>query len=178
MIDSILDNNYLYIPNFIDLVRAKDLADEFYIYTEKNNSPGDKQVPNSSCESNFIDHLELLCEKTPEISKIIGETVLPTYTYARVYRHGAVLKKHTDREACEISVTLHLDGDEEWPIFIETPSGNAVSINLKVGGAMLYLGHTAPHWRTAFGGQKYTQVFLHYVRGRGDNARAFFDHNI
>jgi Rps23 Pro-64 3,4-dihydroxylase Tpa1-like proline 4-hydroxylase len=40
---------------------------------------------------------------------------------------------------------------------------------------MIYLGKIAPHWRDSYGGEYYTQVFLHYVRSRGDCSYAYFD---
>jgi uncharacterized protein YceK len=46
---------------------------------------------------------------------------LPTYTYARVYTPGAILSRHTDRDACEISITLNLNQDTKWPIWIKKP---------------------------------------------------------
>jgi predicted 2-oxoglutarate/Fe(II)-dependent dioxygenase YbiX len=168
-------NNYLYIPNFIKSKRAKKLAKEFIKFAKDNDLQGDHQAVNSQTSYNYIDFLELLCEKTPEVSEFIGETVLPTYTYARVYKEGSVLEKHTDRDACEISLTLHLNGDTSWPIWVEKPNGESVSINLKSGDAMLYLGCDAPHWREQFKGKEYVQVFLHYVRSRGDRSHAYFD---
>jgi Rps23 Pro-64 3,4-dihydroxylase Tpa1-like proline 4-hydroxylase len=169
------DNNYIFLPNFIETNRAKELAKEFKEFCVKNNLNGDTQSPNSHSKYNFINFLELLCEKTPEVSDILGETVVPTYSYARVYKTGSVLEKHTDREACEVSLTVHLNGDDEWPIFIETPTGEAKSIIMKPGDAMLYFGCTAPHWRNQFHGNEYTQVFLHYVMSEGKNSFAYFD---
>ena len=40
---------------------------------------------------------------------------------------------------------------------------------------MLYLGCVADHWRNQFLGKEYVQVFLHYVRSRGDKAYTYFD---
>jgi predicted 2-oxoglutarate/Fe(II)-dependent dioxygenase YbiX len=37
------------------------------------------------------------------------------------------------------------------------------------------LGKVAEHWRNEFKGEYYTQVFLHYVRSRGDCCYAYFD---
>ena len=54
--------------------------------------------------------------------------------------------------ACEISLTVNLDGDEEWPIWIETPDGKEVRVSLKPGDAMIYLGCTARHWREEYKG--------------------------
>ena len=84
--------------------------------------------------------LELLTEKTPEVSRAIEEHVLPTYTYARIYKNGAILKPHMDRDACEISLTVHLDGDMGWPIFVQTPDGSDVEVILEPGDALVYLG--------------------------------------
>jgi Rps23 Pro-64 3,4-dihydroxylase Tpa1-like proline 4-hydroxylase len=92
-----------------------------------------------------------------------------------VYKNGSELLRHTDRDACEISLTLHLHGDSTWPIWIETPNGEQRSVDLNPGDAMIYLGRTAPHWRDRYEGEYYTQVFLHYVRSRGDCAYAYFD---
>lgn len=171
----IKENNFMYIPEFISSERAYELAKNFSNFCKVNNQPSDTQVEGSSAAYNYIDFLELLCEKTPEVSKFLGENVLPTYTYARVYEKGAILTPHRDREACEISLTLHLVGDKEWPIYITKPNGESVYLNLKSGDAMMYLGCEADHWREQFEGTEYVQVFLHYVRSRGENNFAFFD---
>jgi hypothetical protein len=175
MNSSLTENNYIFIPNFISEASAKVLASNFKSHCEANEIDGDCQAPNSSSEYNFIDFLEMLCEKVPLVSSLIGENVLPTYSYARVYKDGSVLERHHDRHACEISLTIHLDGDKEWPIYIETPNGEEVELILKSGDAMLYLGSVAEHWRNQFLGKEYVQLFLHYVRSRGDKAYTYFD---
>lgn len=172
---NLIENNYVYIPQFINPERAKLLANNFENFCKENNLGGDEQIPESHSEYNYIDFLELLCNSTPEVSNFIGENVLPTYTYSRVYRQGAELKIHKDRDACEISLTVHLDGDKDWPIFIKNPKGESVKLNLKSGDAMIYLGCDAEHWREMYEGDRYVQVFLHYVRSRGDKSYAYFD---
>lgn len=175
MIQELIDNHFLVIRNFIDIKRAKKLSREFKKYCKENDILDDVQIPDTPADYNYKSFLELLCEKTPEISTIIGETVLPTYSYARVYKNGDILTKHTDRDACEISLTVHLDGDKKWEIFVETPDKKEVPINLKCGDALVYLGCDAPHWRDAFEGSSYSQVFLHYVRSGGEKSYAYFD---
>lgn len=175
MNQKLLTNNYLIIPNFINSHRARELGSDFKIYSESKNNGGDSQAPNSQSDYNYISFLELLCEKTQQVSSILEETVLPTYSYSRVYYNGSVLNRHKDRDACEISLTLHLNGDKSWPISIQTPSGEEKSVILEPGDAMMYLGRIAEHWRDAYDGDYYTQVFLHYVRSRGDCSYAYFD---
>jgi predicted 2-oxoglutarate/Fe(II)-dependent dioxygenase YbiX len=169
------DNNYIVIPSFISPKKAIELSQEFKDHCQKNNIPEDGQSPNSRSVYNYLSFLELLCEKTPEISSILGETVIPTYSYARLYENQSILKSHTDRDACEISITLHLNGDYPWPIWIKTPGGEDKYVNLNPGDAMLYLGKIAEHWRHKYDGEWYSQVFLHYVRSRGDCAYTYFD---
>jgi len=171
----LVENNYLIVPNFISEIRAKNLSEEFKSFCTENNLSGDSQAPDSHSKYDHISFLELLCEKTPEVSTLLEETVLPTYSYARVYKEGSVLEKHTDRDACEISLTLHLDGDYPWPIWIETPQQEKKFVSLNPGDAMIYLGRIASHWREEYKGSYYSQVFLHYVRSRGECSYAYFD---
>ena len=173
--EELWSNNYTVIPGFLDSCSAKELSDEFREFSRREGLEGDQQVPNSQAVYNYLPFLEILCQKCPEVSIAIGETVLPTYTYARVYKNGATLAGHTDRDECEISLTVNLDGDEEWPIWIETPDGKEARVSLKPGDAMIYLGCTARHWREEFKGNWFTQCFLHYVRSRGDKATSVFD---
>ncbi len=173
----LVNNNYLYIPEFISPKRAIKLSKEFREFEVNSNLEDDVQVKNSSAIYNFKPFLELLCEKAEHVSSIVQETVLPTYCYARIYKNKNILEKHIDRGACEISVTLHLDGDKDWDIFIEKPNGKAKGLSLRNGDAMLYLGCRSPHWREAFNGNYYSQVFLHYVMSEGENFKFYFDNN-
>lgn len=169
-------NNFLFVPNFISQERAQALQKQFYELEQSGQYEKDNQAPNSPAVYNFKPFLELLCEKTHEVSNLIEEKVLPTYTYARIYKNGEILARHRDRPACEISLTLHIGGDADWNVSIQKSSGEEVDLNLQRGDAMLYLGCIADHWRkTPFSGQNYSQVFLHYVRSRGPNAWAYFD---
>ena len=173
------DQKFTVIRNFISSDKAKELSEEFKKHCEENpeDCPSDEQIPNTPAKHNYISFLELLCEKTPEISEVINETVLPTYCYARVYKNGDVLKKHTDRDACEVSLTVHLDGDSEWEIFVESSDKESQSIKLQSGDALLYYGCESPHWRDEYTGTFYSQVFLHYVKSRGSRQSSYFDKN-
>ena len=118
------NNNFLYLPNFISPERAIELAEEFKHFTEQTGGRQDSQAPLSLSVYDYVGFLELLCEKTPEVSSFLGSKVLPTYSYARIYKNGSVLEKHVDRASCEISITVHLSGDTSWPIFIKKPNGD------------------------------------------------------
>ena len=171
----IIQNNYLYAPEFISSGEAALLAKEFKAYCEKFNIQGDPQALNSSAIYNYMPFVLLLVEKIPKVSEILGEKVLPTYTYARVYKEGSELARHRDRPACEISLTVNLSKDTDWPIYLQRPDGSETCIELQPGDAVIYLGCQADHWREKFLGTEYTQVFMHYVRSNGPKAWAYFD---
>lgn len=169
------ENNYIFVPRLIDPDRAKKIGSEYESYAEHNGLAGDSQAPNSRSMYDYKSALELLCELTPDISKLSGLTVLPTYSYIRVYKTDDDLKRHRDRDSCEISVTLNLGGDCEWPIHIERPDGSIANITMQPGDAMIYLGCQADHWRDSIPGSKYIQVFLHYVDSNGSRSINYFD---
>lgn len=169
-------NNFLFVPNFISQEHAQALQKQFYELELTGEYIKDDQAPNSPAKYNFKPFLELLCQKVNHVASLTEELVLPTYTYARIYKNGEILARHRDRPACEISLTVHIGGDADWGISIQKPSSEEVTLNLKPGDAVLYLGCIADHWRDQpFTGQNYSQIFLHYVRSNGPNAWAYFD---
>ena len=145
---------------------ARKLFDDGYISLDTPDFGvwSDKQIPNTY--SHYADIvMETLLEKIkPVMEKNTGLKVLPTYTYARIYKKGDILKRHKDRPSCEISTTINLGGDS-WPIYLE-PSGEkgkeGVKVNLNPGDMLIYRGCELEHWREAFEGDNCGQVFLHY----------------
>ena len=144
----------------------------------------DPQVPNTF--SHYADHVmeTLLVKVLPIMHKETGLDLIPTYSYARLYKKGDILYRHKDRPSCEISTTLNLGG-EPWPIFIDsTGTDNIISgfdtttkvkpdapkgekVLLEVGDMLVYSGCDLEHWREPFEGNICGQVFLHYNHVNG-----------
>ena len=117
--------------------------------------------------------IRLLRHCLPAIEAAVGKKLLPTYALWRIYGHGAQLKRHLDREACEVSATITLDAQPlrpAWPIWFRDLAGNEVSVALPAGSAALYQGIRVEHWREPYVGQRQCQLFLHYVVADGPNA--------
>ena len=142
----------------------------------------DQQVPNTySCYSDFAMET-LLVKMLPVMAKETGLQLVPTYSYARIYKKGDILRRHKDRPSCEISTTLNLGG-EPWPIFIDGTGANSVideyknihkpnappgtKVLLEVGDMLVYSGCELEHWREPFEGNTCGQVFLHYNHVNG-----------
>jgi len=121
----------------------------------------DHQVPNTY--SHYADPVmeTLLMKVLPVMQKEIDLKLVPTYSYARIYKHGDILHKHKDRPSCEISTTIHLGGDK-WSIFVE-----GTEVLLDVGDMLVYSGCELEHWREPLEGNTCAQVFLHYNHVNG-----------
>ena len=116
----------------------------------------DEQIPNTfSCYGDFVMDT-LLVKMLPVMKEQTNLDLIPTYSYARVYKKGDELKRHKDRPSCEISTTIHLGGDP-WAIFVE-----GTEVLLDVGDMLVYSGCELEHWRKPFERDVCGQVFLHY----------------
>jgi len=137
----------------------------------------DQQIPNTySCYADFVMET-MLMKVLPIMQQETGLNLIPTYSYARVYKKGDTLHRHKDRPSCEISTTINLGG-EPWPIFIDGTGANNVinerenlvkpgaptgtKVLLEVGDMLVYSGCELEHWREPFEGNICGQVFLHY----------------
>ncbi len=124
----------------------------------------DTQIPDTYCIYSDILMETLLTKVKKKMKEITKLDLIETYSYVRLYKKGDELKRHKDRNACEISTTLNLGGDS-WPIFIE-PSGDlgkkGNKIILEPGDMLVYRGSILEHWREPFEGNECIQVFLHY----------------
>ena len=118
----------------------------------------------------------ILLHLKPTMEQVTGLSLFPTYSYLRIYEPGAVLARHKDRHACEISasVTLGYDAPEPWPLWLETHQ-HSRSITLHRGDMLVYKGRELEHWRERFNGNYWIQAFFHYVDANGPLASYKFD---
>jgi len=132
---------------------------------------GDSQIPSAKA---ILDHeymFETLHERLwPLVEQAVGEELIPTYAYARLYSNGDVLERHKDRPACEVSVTIQLGRSHHyaWPIYMGDQR-----FDLGEGDGVIYPGCDIEHWRDKCDGPEgyYAgQVFLHFVRKHGQHA--------
>jgi len=137
---------------------------------------GDGHV--SSAFASYGDALmEVLLQRTqPQVEQVTARSLLPTYSYVRLYQRGQWLSPHSDRPACEftMTVTLGTEGRESWPIFVALPNG-VERVLLQPGDGMIYPGAACEHWREPFMGEWQVQLTLHYVDRDGPYASWAFD---
>jgi len=182
--------NFVYKYFLLKREVAKILIEQRFIspYDSSWGTWKDNQVPNTYSHYGDLAMETLLQEVKHIMEKETNLKLIPTYSYARIYKEGDVLHKHKDRFSCEISTTLNLGGDK-WPIFINPnhkegvvsatgylPSkSKGIEVNLNPGDMLVYKGNILEHWRDAFKGKDCGQVFLHYNNAatKGSNKNKF-----
>ena len=166
-----------FVTQYFSLKRkvARKFFDQRYIsqFTTEFGVWNDTQVPETYSHYADIVMETLLTWVQPVMEKHTGYKLSPTYSYARIYKKGDVLKRHKDRFSCEISTTLNLGGDL-WPLYLE-PSGKenmkGIKVDLSPGDMLMYSGCELEHCREEFQGEDCVQVFLHYNKADSQNAK-------
>lgn len=193
-------NGYLIVKNLWD---AEELFREVptlrgqisYSGNEYEHLPLENQVEGSLAVYGHPQYRYIHSGIRLKLEKIIGKKLYNTYYYDRFYFVGQGLVVHSDRDACEISVSVHISTnlEERWPLWIKTPDvydgseiiqpGENHGVCLKPGDGMIYKGCERPHWRDPLPSRNvgnyytgeldydddtfYHQVFFHYVLADG-----------
>ena len=163
--------NYKLIKNFFSKEELNLL--EKYCYNKLDLNKDYRLDGQSFSPAWYSDPLmtALLDTKLPLVEKESNLQLFQTYAYWRYYVFGATLKKHTDRPACEISVTACIKKYDNWPIVVED-----TSFELEEGDAILYAGRDQEHWRPGvYKGEGMAQVFFHYVNQNGPYKHHAYD---
>jgi hypothetical protein len=113
----------------------------------------------------------------PELGRLVGFTLAPTYSYTRRYAKGELLKRHRDRASCEISVTLSIQIPKKAGpsvlYFKKLPDGKETKVEMLEGDGCIYAGSELEHWRDRFRVAGYIQLFLHFISRRGPHYPEF-----
>ena len=129
---------------------------------------------------------------TPVAAEIAGCELLPTYAYFRAYQQGDICVVHSDRAACEHSISLMVELADAipWPLCVghDEISGDPpaperdfgdeefTAIPMSAGDAVMYRGVTHRHGRVEPNPNRWSaHLFLHWVDAGGPNAGQAFD---
>jgi hypothetical protein len=129
---------------------------------------------------------------TATVSQVAQVQLIPTYAYFRVYQQGDVCLVHSDREACEhsLSLMLELADNQPWPLNIgkelveERPAPvvpdfgaeDYASLPMEAGDAVMYRGVDHRHGRVEANPNRWSaHLFMHWVDPDGPYADHAFD---
>ena len=111
----------------------------------------------------YCDYLSMIfhLKITPFVSKILNKELIPTFCFTRMYFGGSKLDFHTDREACEITVS-HCHYGNPWKIFVLEDE-----FITEKGVSLCYEGAKKSHGRVAPTLNKALYSFYHWVEKGG-----------
>jgi hypothetical protein len=136
--------------------------------------------------------LSFLWGLTPRVALAAGCELLPTYAYFRLYRQGDVCRVHSDRLACEhsLSLTIAYAEDRPWALSVgtervDTPSALVEedfagqpygSVAMQAGDGVLYQGTHHRHGRLDANPNSWSaHLFLHWIDPNGPYKDQAFD---
>lgn len=173
-------DGYVKVENLVDAQTISTISKYFENRINRKEWLPD---PVNSHASRFGKHADplievLLASCQHVIEQHTGLLLEPTYSFSRVYQGEEELTPHTDRPACEISVTVNVACTmaEPWPIWMQYKDRNPVKCMLNPGDAVIYKGCDVTHWRRPLPkGEINPQFMLHYVSKNGPNLGHRFD---
>lgn len=122
----------------------------------------------------------ILLSATPALSQELEITLVPQYSYTRIYDFGEELVRHRDRPSCEFTATVCLgkpEGEDINPIYIQNKldENNPHKAELKEGDLCLFTGTVLDHWRPPLQNSWLLQTFIHYTNLEGEYGNRIWD---
>jgi hypothetical protein len=161
---------YLFLKGMLPPPLLEYLKVYYAILLADNYFSHDSQCPSSlslSCDPALDAVLEWM---RPEVGRLVGFVLAPTYSYTRRYAKGELLARHIDRAACEISVTASIQIPKRAgpsTMYLKPPHAKEAKVEMLEGDGCVYAGTEVEHWRKRFRVDGYIQLFLHFVARRG-----------
>lgn len=129
---------------------------------------------------------------TPRVAQVAGCELMPSYAYFRIYQKGDLCRVHSDREACEhsLSLTVELGDKIPWALSIENRrlerplpdidpdfgSEPFSSLAMNAGDGVMYRGVNHRHGRLEPNPNSWSaHLFLHWVDANGPYSGHAFD---
>jgi SM-20-related protein len=169
---SFRERRWLYVEKLVPGALLDYLKVYYQILLANNKLQKDDQCPLSLSVGGDPAFDAVLGWITPVVSSLVGFDLAPTYSYTRIYAKDDVLLRHSDRPACEISVTISIEIPKSAGpsvLHLKPPNMPETAVEMREGDACVYAGTEVEHWREPFSEDGYIQLFLHWIDKRGGN---------
>ena len=170
-------DGYVACVDFLDALTIKTVSKYLEYKIHRGEWKPETDVDVTAYEYYSDPLTEILLETLqPKVEQATGLSLLPTYSFCRVYVEGEELTPHIDRPSCEISVSINIAKlGKNSKIYMRSETKND-SYELNIGDAIIYKGCEVVHWRKKFEpGMLNVQIMLHYVISDGKNMEYKFD---
>jgi hypothetical protein len=164
------ERRYVYVKGLLPRPVLEFLKIYYRILRNTDRLRKDKQCPMSLSVGGDPGFDALLCWMNPFVGRLVGLDLAPTYSYTRIYAKGEVLRRHSDRAACEVSVTVSIEIPKSAGpsiLRMKPPNLPETKVEMLEGDACIYAGTEVEHWREPFPEDGYIQLFLHFIDKHG-----------
>ena len=170
------EQRYLFVKGILPRALLDYLRTYYAVLLSNNAFSRDEQCP-SSLSLGADRGLDAILEWIrPEVSRLVGLELAPTYSYTRRYAQGELLPRHVDRAACEISMTMSIEipkGAARSVVHLKPPHRRETKVEMREGDGCIYAGTEVEHWRERFSVDGYAQLFLHFISKSGPHYPKF-----
>src|SRR5207237_4718789 len=129
---------YLLVKRILPATILEYLKVYYAILMAKNRFCNDSQCPSSLSLGGDAGLDAVLEWIRPEVSRLVGFDLAPTFSYTRQYAKGEALPRHRDRAACEVSVTVSIEipkGAGPSTIHLKAPKCKKAKVKMFEGDA-------------------------------------------
>jgi hypothetical protein len=159
-------NRYILVKGILPLAILEYLKVYYRILMDNGRFWKDRLCPSSLSLGGDAALDAVLKWLQPEVSRLVGFDVVPTFSYTRRYAKGERLVRHKDRAACEVSVTVSIrvpKGAGPSVVHLKPPKLKKTKVEMFEGDGCVYAGTEVEHWRKPFRVGGYIQLFMHFI---------------
>ena len=95
-------------------------------------------------------------------SALTGSPLVPSYSFLSMYLRGGALPRHRDKAHCTVSMSLALEADPTWPLWLEDLDGHASTLYWSTGQIALFDGRRFVHARPPLPAARACYLILHF----------------
>jgi hypothetical protein len=160
---------------------AEETCDLLREYVEQQSKLGMVETAGGEPRGSYREYSTVLGESLlnllmSRVEALVGRPLTPTFSFLRVYGPGECLASHTDRDACEVCVSIHFarwadnGAADGWPLYFD-----GEPLACEVADAVVFKGTKVKHWRRPRKGSAWGILSLHYVYSDGRHAGEKYD---
>lgn len=163
--ETFANNQFVVVRNLLDPYLVQFLASYFHNAEGHAEARFERDWTSLNAHSDACGDAILYATRSA-IEANTGMELLPTYSFVRMYRKGDTVGRHKDGKENQVSCTICIERDTEWPLGVSDGKEDFY-VDMNPGDAVIYQGFALDHWRNKYEGERQVQLIVGYVQKGG-----------